>query len=1049
MNDSPSSHPLTPNLRRQIRDGEAILFLGAGASRGAKHRTSGQVPTTRDLRDALADRFLGGNLKGRPLAEVAEYAKNESSLDEVQRLVHDLFEPLMPASFHRLIPSFRWHAIVTTNYDFIIERTYQASADALQQVRSIVRNGDAQGGSIGKDNLVPLLKLHGCLSSIADSSLPLILSTEEYSKHRVNRDRVFDLFAGWARNHPVIFCGYRIADPNIQQILFDLGDEAIHRPSYALVEPELTEFDDRYWQSRRVVPHTSSFESFLVSLDESIPRVQRQLGALRKWDGHSIRRHLTGEPSPSLMAYLDEEAEHVHSGIVAESTSAERFYRGFGDSWGPIIDGLDAERSIVQDVLLDTVLDPPASIVGKPGLYLVHGYAGSGKSIALRRIAWNAAADHSAVCVWLKPHGSLEIAALRELSQLSNERIFVFVDDVRSQFDDVRRFIGEATQEKLEVSVVLAARTNEWNVLTDERGVGLSGSYEVGPLRNAEIEGLLDLLGAHGCLGHLSTMSRTEQVEYFQASADRQILVALHEATSGRTFEEIVADEFANIVPLEAQQLYLDVCTFDRLEVPLRAGLLSRISGISLIYFEEHFFKPLEHVVNVKFHTSSRDYAYYSRHPVIAELVFREVLSVPEARANQMIRIIECMNVDFQSDALAFEDMIRGRELAELFSDRELADRIFEVARNAATSVSHVEHQRAVFELRHPHGDPHAALSALAVAETQTDRGRAAIRHTRAMALRMLAKRSRTAIQRDRLRSEAKTLLKRLVQRGRSSHAHHTLGELIMDEILDQLQGTSGKDEFQSARINDRILTMIKEIEGILRDGLRKFRGDSHLLALESQLAKVMDDEPRATAAMEKAVEHNPDDGFMARRLARQCANKGDVERAAAILSRCLEGSPTDQETAFQLARTLDRQGEADKHAQIRMLLRRSFTPGDSNYEAQFWYARHEFLYGEADAAEEAFDRLKAANVPFSDKSRIRGGVTDAGGAPKHYIGRISQVSSGYCFVKSDHLQMDAFIPAREFQGRDWSRVDYGVSVRFRLAFSMLGAAGTKAELAA
>ena len=730
--------------------------------------------------NALSDRFLGGQLKDRSLAEVAEYAKNESSLNEVQSLVYDLFEPLMPAPVHQLIPSFRWHAIVTTNYDFIVERAYEASADALQQVRPIIRNGDADGESLGKGNSVPLLKLHGCLSSIADSSLPLILSTEEYNKHRINRERVFDRFAGWAGNQPVIFCGYRIADPNIQQILFDLGDGAIHRPAYAVVDPNLTDFDNRYWQSRRVVPHKSSFESFLSNLDESIPRLQRQLATLRRRDGHSIRQHLTGEPSPSLVVYLDEEAEHVHSGIVSESTFAEKFYKGFGNSWGPIIDGLDAERSIVQDVLLDTVLDPPANLVGKPGLYLVHGYAGSGKSVALRRIAWNAAADHSAICLWMRPNGSLQVSALRELSQLSKERIFVFVDDVRSQLDDLRSFIREATKEQLEVSVVLAARTNEWNVLTDERQIRLNGSYEVGPLRNAEIEGLLDLLADHGCLGHLSTMSRTEQVEYFHAIADRQILVALHEATSGRTFEEIVADEFANIVPLEAQQLYLDVCTFDRLEVPLRAGLLSRISGISITYFKDHFFKPLEHVVNVKFHASSRDYAYYSRHPVIAALVFREVLSEPEARADQMIRIIECMNVDFQSDALAFEDMIRGRGLAELFSDRSLADRIFEVARNAATNVSHVEHQRAVFELRHRHGDPHAALSALAVAEAHTDRGRDAIRHTRAMALRLLANRGKTETQRDRLRAEAKTLLKRLVRRGRSSHAHHTLGELIM-----------------------------------------------------------------------------------------------------------------------------------------------------------------------------------------------------------------------------------------------------------------------------
>ena len=241
---------------------------------------------------------------------------------------------------------------------------------------------------------------------------------------------------------------------------------------------------------------------------------------------------------------------------------------------------------------------------------------------------------------------------------------------------------------------------------------------------------------------------------------------------------------------------------------------------------------------------------------------------------------------------------------------------------------------------------------------------------------------------------------------------------------------------------------MVKEVEGILHDGLRKFPGDSHLLDLESQLAKAVDDEPRATAAMEKAVEHNPDDGFMVRRLARHYAKNGDFDRAAGILSRCLETSPTDQETAFRFARTLDRQGKVGNQAQIRMLLRRSFTPGDSNYEAQFWYARHEFLHGDADASEEAFDRLKAANIPFSDKSRIRGEVTNAGGAPKYYTGRVSQVSSGHCFVKSDDLQMDAFIPAREFQGGDWSRVDYGVSIRFRLAFSMLGAAGIRAELA-
>jgi hypothetical protein len=41
--------------------------------------------------------------------------------------------------------------------------------------------------------------------------------------------------------------------------------------------------------------------------------------------------------------------------------------------------------------------------------------------------------------------------------------------------------------------------------------------------------------------------------------AIRKILVALHEATMGKRFEEIVEDEFNNVVPREARQIYLTV----------------------------------------------------------------------------------------------------------------------------------------------------------------------------------------------------------------------------------------------------------------------------------------------------------------------------------------------------------------------------------------------------------------------------------------------------------------------------------------------------------
>src|SRR5690606_16942177 len=95
---------------------------------------------------------------------------------------------------------------------------------------------------------------------------------------------------------------------------------------------------------------------------------------------------------------------------------------------------------------------------------------------------------------------------------------------------------------------------------------------------------------------------------------DRQLLVALHELTSGKPLREIVFSEFRNILPPAAQTLYLDICTLHRLGVVVRAGLISRLSGIRFETFKERFFLPLERVVSVLHDWQSRDFVYKARH---------------------------------------------------------------------------------------------------------------------------------------------------------------------------------------------------------------------------------------------------------------------------------------------------------------------------------------------------------------------------------------------------------------------------------------------------
>ena len=91
----------------------------------------------------MSDRFLGGALKDRSLAAVAEFAANETSLGTVQQFVRDLFEPFGPATFHKFLPTFRWKAIATTNYDLIVERSYRDVSDRLQTPVKRFKDGDS------------------------------------------------------------------------------------------------------------------------------------------------------------------------------------------------------------------------------------------------------------------------------------------------------------------------------------------------------------------------------------------------------------------------------------------------------------------------------------------------------------------------------------------------------------------------------------------------------------------------------------------------------------------------------------------------------------------------------------------------------------------------------------------------------------------------------------------------------------------------------------------------------------------------------------------
>jgi len=129
----------------RIARGEAVLFLGSGASFSARTPDGKPAPTSATLRDAMCDAYLGGEAKDRSLANVGDLVKATVGIIEMQRFISDLLEPLQPTNAHRLLPKFRWKAIFTTNYDLTIERAYSEAKGIMQALRPILSDEDQIG----------------------------------------------------------------------------------------------------------------------------------------------------------------------------------------------------------------------------------------------------------------------------------------------------------------------------------------------------------------------------------------------------------------------------------------------------------------------------------------------------------------------------------------------------------------------------------------------------------------------------------------------------------------------------------------------------------------------------------------------------------------------------------------------------------------------------------------------------------------------------------------------------------------------------------------
>jgi hypothetical protein len=216
---------MTENLKAAIKNGQAILFAGAGVSAALGAPTWGQLIEhigddlgfEKDVFSTLSDSYL----------TLAEYYKIQTgSIGPLRSWMDRSWsfsdDTIKRSEIHKYIADLNFPIIYTTNYDRNIERALRLHGKEARRILNVKDLIKVEG------NETQVIKLHGDF----DDDDSIVLTETDYFK-RLSFDSPLDIrLRSDVLARPVLFIGYSLSDINVRILLHKLWetwDSSPHR----------------------------------------------------------------------------------------------------------------------------------------------------------------------------------------------------------------------------------------------------------------------------------------------------------------------------------------------------------------------------------------------------------------------------------------------------------------------------------------------------------------------------------------------------------------------------------------------------------------------------------------------------------------------------------------------------------------------------------------------------------------------------------------------------------------------------------------------------
>jgi tetratricopeptide (TPR) repeat protein len=433
---------------------------------------------------------------------------------------------------------------------------------------------------------------------------------------------------------------------------------------------------------------------------------------------------------------------------------------------------------------------------------------------------------------------------------------------------------------------VLGERLNEWRV-----GKGRLHAQEhlIEPLSDPEINRLLDFLEKHGELNSLEPLSPELRFAAVKKIHQKELLVAMREATEDNTFDAILEDEFLSLASEIAKRVYLIVCCFYQHGALLRDSLLSDLVGLPLAELHAFTGDATEGVVVYEeLDPIQGTWVVRARHRTIAKIVWERCGDILHKEA-LIVQCLSALNLNHYTDANAFEQFIRSDNFIDGIRTLEGKTRFFDKAIEKDPDSPYVRQHYARMLTRVDR--PELALSQIQKG-LELDSSIKVLYHTQGVILSRLAIASPSLDIARRRMVQAENAFRRGINiYAKDEYSYASLAELYLE---------------WATKVPAESADYVSKCEATISEALRVVSSKEHLWIVSSKVNDLLGNEPGRIGDLERAVREQTSAVYPRFLLARVYRESGEPQKAIDILDPVFREHPDEFRLSLEYARALD-----------------------------------------------------------------------------------------------------------------------------------------------